>query len=158
MNEYGKMKVEAIKDALWRGRADVTNQCNKRRSGVECTECGGECPVTKAEQLIDEARVQVASIGKGETYEKAIRKAIEVFKYGRQFLKSDNILEKTAEHFKGEMYQSGGGVMVTLIKFADHFVVGVTDDCVCLYHNPKSEDIHKIFWNDGEQAAETWIY
>lgn len=90
--------------------------------------------------------------------EQARAKAKEAFEYGKAFLKTDDILEKTAEHFQGEVHHTGGGVMVTLFKAGKHFVVGITDECVVLYWNPSSEDLYEIFWNGNDEEVESLDY
>ena len=137
----------------------VLEMGTKEGHGVKGT-TDGMCPACEAieRKKLKGVKTMSDKFNQDPEAEQARAKLKEAFEYGKAFLKTDDILEKTAEHFQGDVHHTGGGVMVTLFKAGKHFVVGVTDECVVLYWNPASEDLYEIFWNGNDEEGECLNY
>jgi hypothetical protein len=66
---------------------------------------------------------------------------------------TDPELERIRRHFNGETHHTGGNIYVVLVPLHNGNVIGISDECVCLYHSTKpNADPYDTFWNT--QATE----
>lgn len=64
----------------------------------------------------------------------------------RRFEYNDDCLDEIANRFGGKSISTGGGITVALIPLADHYMMGVSDEVICLYFHPDFTDSEDIFW------------
>lgn len=55
----------------------------------------------------------------------------------------------------GQMIHTGGGITVILVRLKNGDVIGISDDCVCLYEATSPEEsVEDVFWNHEASAVE----
>lgn len=64
-------------------------------------------------------------------------------------------LEAIAKRFGGEVWNTGGHVMVAVLPVDQHYCIGVNDELVLLYHTEEAHaSAYDIFWNGSDEEAE----
>lgn len=63
-------------------------------------------------------------------------------------------LEEIANHYGGEVWNTGGNIYVAVVPLGPHDCMGVTGEVICRYTNSKSTDMEEIFYEPENDTGE----
>ena len=66
-------------------------------------------------------------------------------------------LEEIARHYGGESWNTGGGIHVAVIPLGPHDAMGVTGECVVLYHNSQATCMEDVFDEPENDTSEGMV-
>jgi hypothetical protein len=95
----------------------------------------------------------------------AIKEAEAVFEAGKLYFyhrdtpqEYEKLLADITMAFGGSVWHTGGGILLGVIPFDDHYAIGLNEDCVCLYYSkdPHPAEPYEII--GATDASKEWSY